>query len=181
MTNKPTAIAAPDPDDLERMTLEFRGAMRKFLREMLSVSQKHVQQFGIPSVEIHILIHLLEAEHAGRRDVLAKELAVALDLDKGGVSRALRDLERKSYISRKAQKIDARRQSILLRMPGRKLAESLQKRAQDWARESLLMIDEEGRARLLNGLAVLEEIYFARARREMEKTKKKPRRPPREE
>ncbi len=177
MTNKPTAIAAPDPDDLDRMTLEFRGAMRKMLREMVSVSRNHVEVFGIPSVEIHILLHLLEAEHAGRRDVLAKELAVALDLDKGGVSRALRDLERKSYISRKAQKIDARRQSILLRMPGRKLAEMLEMKAQEWARESLLMIDEEGRARLMNGLAVLEDIYFARARREAEANKKKKRRP----
>jgi DNA-binding MarR family transcriptional regulator len=173
MTNKPAAIAAPDPDDLDRMTLEFRRAMRKMLREMVSVSRNHVESFGIPSVEIHILLHLLEAEHAGRRDVLAKELAVALDLDKGGVSRALRDLERKSYISRKAQKIDARRQSILLRNPGRKLAEMLEKKAQEWARESLLMIDEEGRARLMNGLAVLEDIYFARARREAEANKKK--------
>ncbi len=93
------------------------------------------------------------------------------------MSRALRDLERKSYISRKAQKIDARRQSILLRMPGRKLAEMLEMKAQEWARESLLMIDEEGRARLMNGLAVLEDIYFARARREAEANKKKKRRP----
>lgn len=180
MNDKPTAISAPDPDDLDRMTLEFRGAMRKMLREMLSVSRKHVEQFGIPSVEIHILLHLLEAEHAGRRDVLAKELSVALDLDKGGVSRALRDLERKNYVSRKAQKLDARRQSILLRSAGRKLAEMLEKKAQDWARESLLMIDDEGRARLMRGLSVLEDIYFARARREAEAAKKKRRPPPRE-
>jgi DNA-binding MarR family transcriptional regulator/GNAT superfamily N-acetyltransferase len=93
-----------------------------------------------------------------REDATASDIAAALDLDQGYLSRLLQQFEKRGLVSRKASKEDARRSHLSLTARGRKAFAPLDVRSQNDAVELLTTLPEAGQKRLVSAMATIEEL-----------------------
>lgn len=122
------------------MKQEYIDSIRAFNRyytKVLGVLNKHYlgSEFGVTEVRIIQDIYL----HPNRS---AKEIAVELDMDKGFLSRLLKQFEQKGYISKKGNEKDSRIELINLTEKGDEVYHQLDKAASHSVEEMFAHLSE---------------------------------------
>ncbi|HVV78820.1 MAG TPA: helix-turn-helix domain-containing GNAT family N-acetyltransferase [Pseudolabrys sp.] len=93
-----------------------------------------------------------------RNDATASEIAAALDLDQGYLSRVLQQFEKRGLVTRKASKDDARRSHLTLTTRGKKAFAPLDLRSQTDAVDLLTNLPEAEQKRLVSAMATIEGL-----------------------
>jgi DNA-binding MarR family transcriptional regulator/ribosomal protein S18 acetylase RimI-like enzyme len=93
----------------------------------------------------------------------ASDIARALDLDAGYLSRVLRNFEKRGLISRKTSDKDARQSHLALTARGRKTFEPLEQRSQDDVDEMLGKLKPEEQARLIGAMDTIQALLAGAA------------------
>jgi DNA-binding MarR family transcriptional regulator/GNAT superfamily N-acetyltransferase len=93
-----------------------------------------------------------------RKGTTASDIAAALDLDQGYLSRLLQQFEKRGLVTRKASKNDGRRSHLSLTARGRKTFAPLDARSQDDAIELLTKLPEAEQKRLVSAMATIENL-----------------------
>jgi DNA-binding MarR family transcriptional regulator/GNAT superfamily N-acetyltransferase len=93
-----------------------------------------------------------------RKDATASEIAAALDLDQGYLSRLLQQFEKRGLVARKASKEDARRSHLSLTALGRKTFAPLDVRSQNDAIDLLTRLPEAEQKRLVSAMTTIEDL-----------------------
>src|ERR1700742_3232469 len=88
----------------------------------------------------------------------ATDIARALDLDAGYLSRVLRKFEKRGLISRKPSEKDARQTHLTLPAPGARPSEPIEQRSQDDVDEMLGKLRPEEQARLINAMDTIQTL-----------------------
>jgi len=97
-------------------------------------------------------------ELAHRESPPASDLAVALDLDPGYLSRILDSFVRKGYLTRRPSPADSRKRCLSLTKTGRKLFAALDARSHEQASAMLAQLPEAGQAKLIASMQDIENI-----------------------
>jgi len=97
-------------------------------------------------------------EIAGGRGTTASDIARALELDAGYLSRVLRDFEKRGLIRRTASANDARQSHLSLSARGRQAFAPLEQRSQASAGAMLAKLDAAAQARLIAAMATIETL-----------------------
>ena len=98
-------------------------------------------------------------EIAHQPGVLAAELADALGLDRGYLSRILKGFEAKRLLARSAAPEDARRQHLRLTAAGRRVFAPLERRSQQQVRGMLAALDGARREALLQAMDTIRGAF----------------------
>lgn len=93
-----------------------------------------------------------------RKDTTASDIAAALDLDQGYLSRLLQQFEKRGLVTRKASKDDARRNHLSLTAHGKKTFAPLDVRSQRDAVDLLTKLPEAEQKRLVAAMATIESL-----------------------
>lgn len=93
-----------------------------------------------------------------RKDTTASEIAAALDLDQGYLSRLLQQFEKRGLVTRKASKEDARRSHLSLTARGKKAFAPLDVRSQNDAVDFLATLPEAEQKRLVSAMSTIEDL-----------------------
>src|ERR1044071_1657661 len=93
-----------------------------------------------------------------RNDATGSDIAAALDLDQGYLSRLLQQFEKRGLVTRKASKEDARRSHLSLTARGRKTFAPLDVRSQRDAIDLLTKLPEPEQKRLVSAMATIEGL-----------------------
>lgn len=93
-----------------------------------------------------------------RKDTTASEIAAALDLDQGYLSRLLQQFEKRGLVTRKASKEDARRSHLSLTARGKKAFAPLDVRSQNDAVDLLTKLPDTEQKRLVSAMATIEGL-----------------------
>jgi DNA-binding MarR family transcriptional regulator/ribosomal protein S18 acetylase RimI-like enzyme len=93
-----------------------------------------------------------------RKDTTASDIAAALDLDHGYLSRLLQQFEKRGLVTRKASRDDARRSHLSLTARGRKTFAPLDLRSQRDAIDLLTKLPESEQQRLVGAMATIEDL-----------------------
>jgi DNA-binding MarR family transcriptional regulator/ribosomal protein S18 acetylase RimI-like enzyme len=93
-----------------------------------------------------------------RQDTTASDIAAALDLDQGYLSRLLQQFEKRGLVTREASKDDARRSHLSLTARGRKTFAPLDLRSQRDAIDLLTKLPESEQQRLVGAMATIEDL-----------------------
>ena len=88
----------------------------------------------------------------------ASDIARALDLDAGYISRVLRSFEKQGLISRETSTRDARQSHLTLTARGKKTFAPLEKKSQDQVANMLGHLDEAQQARLVGAMNEIERL-----------------------
>ena len=99
---------------------------------------------------------LYELAHGGAKT--ASDIARALDLDAGYLSRVLRNFEKRGLISRKTSPKDARQSHLALTARGQKMFAPFEKRSQQQAGGMLRKLAAEQQARLVAAMTTIENL-----------------------
>jgi DNA-binding MarR family transcriptional regulator/GNAT superfamily N-acetyltransferase len=97
-------------------------------------------------------------EIAQRKDATASEIAAALHLDQGYLSRLLQQFEKRGLVARKASKDDARRSHLSLTARGKKAFAPLDTRSQRDAAAMLKTLPEAEQKQLVRAMATIETL-----------------------
>jgi DNA-binding MarR family transcriptional regulator/GNAT superfamily N-acetyltransferase len=103
-------------------------------------------------------------EIASRRAPTASDIARALDLDAGYLSRVLRNFEKRGLISRKTSEKDARQSHLALTARGRKTFAPIEQRSQDGVAETLATLKPEEQARLIDAMDTIQTLLAGETR-----------------
>ncbi len=143
--------------DIAGQNLERRiAAVRRFNRfytRQIGVLRKTYLDSPYSLGETRLLYEI-----AQRGDVTASEIARALDLDAGYLSRVLRDFEARGLIVRKASAADARQSHVTLSARGRKTFAPLEQRSQGSTAAMLGALDASEQTRLVEAMATIESL-----------------------
>jgi DNA-binding MarR family transcriptional regulator/GNAT superfamily N-acetyltransferase len=93
-----------------------------------------------------------------RKDTTASEIALALDLDQGYLSRLLQQFEKRGLVTRKASKDDARRSHLSLTARGRTAFAPLDAQSQRDAVDLLATLPEAEQKRLVSAMTTIEDL-----------------------
>jgi DNA-binding MarR family transcriptional regulator/N-acetylglutamate synthase-like GNAT family acetyltransferase len=104
-------------------------------------------------------------EIAHREDPTATEIAAALGLDAGYLSRILRGFERKGLVERRTATDDRRRSLLTFTRAGRKTFETLNARSQSQVEATLRRLAPGSQQRLLTAMGTIEQILEPEAGR----------------
>lgn len=107
----------------------------------------------LPLTEARVLFEL-----AHRENPAASDLADALDLDPGYLSRILDGFVRKGYLTRRPSPADRRQRRLSLTRAGRKLFAALDAKSHRQASAMLAQLPEAGQARLIASMQAIEDI-----------------------
>jgi DNA-binding MarR family transcriptional regulator/GNAT superfamily N-acetyltransferase len=88
----------------------------------------------------------------------ASDIARALDLDAGYLSRVLRNFEKRGLVSRKTSEKDARQSHLALTARGRKTFVPIEQRSQDDVAEMLATLKPEDQVRLVNAMDTIQTL-----------------------
>ena len=97
-------------------------------------------------------------EIASNHSTTASQIARALDLDAGYLSRVLRKFEKQGLIERKTSKKDARQSHLALSARGKKSFAPLEVRSQQNMGSMLAKLTPEDQARLITAMATIETL-----------------------
>ncbi|MCB1478735.1 MAG: MarR family transcriptional regulator [Rhodobiaceae bacterium] len=101
-------------------------------------------------------------EIAHRDETIASQLSGDLGLDPGYLSRIIKTLEQRGYVSRKPSTRDARRQILALTAKGRSQADTLNARSDEQVMRLLEPLGSTDRAALRGALATAERLLAGR-------------------
>jgi DNA-binding MarR family transcriptional regulator/N-acetylglutamate synthase-like GNAT family acetyltransferase len=137
------------------------GAMRRFNRfytRQIGVLRKTYLGSSYSLGEMRVLY---EIAHAGART--ASDIARALDLDAGYLSRVLRDFEKKGLITRKASRDDARQSQLAMTARGLKIFAPYERRSQQQAGAMLGQLEPAQQIKLVAAMQTIEGLLDGNA------------------
>ncbi|MFP5226105.1 MAG: GNAT family N-acetyltransferase [Acidobacteriota bacterium] len=140
----------PDPA-LRADVASFREFNRFYTRFIGTVTDRFLQT-PYSLAEGRVLYEL-----ATRERPRAKEIAAALGMDAGYLSRILSKHERAGLLQRKTSKTDSRAADLLLTAKGRAVFRTLDQRSEEQARELLAPLPGAARARFIQALNTIED------------------------
>ncbi len=132
------------------------GAVRRFNRfytRQIGLLRKNYLDSPYSLGEMRVFY---EITHAGART--ASEIARALDLDAGYLSRVLGKFEKQGLITRKTSKEDARQSRIALTARGAKTFAPYERRSQQQAGAILDKLDGSAQAKLVAAMRAIEDL-----------------------
>ena len=129
----------------------------RFYTRQIGVLRKNYLDSPYSLGESRVLYEIL---HGART---ASEVARALDLDAGYLSRVLRNFEKKGLISRKVSDEDARQSHLAMTARGRNAFAPLEKRSQATVATMLGKLTQSEQARLVAAMGEIETLLGAEA------------------
>lgn len=143
------------PETLPLRIDEIRRFNRFYTRQIGVLRRGHLDsEFTL--AEVRVLYEL-----ANRPPTTAAQLAEALDLDAGYLSRMLRGFSRKRLISRKRQTDDGRQRAISLTAAGRAVFAQLDQVARNVIANLIAPLDPREQSELVGAMAVIERLLGA--------------------
>ena len=139
-------------------------AVRRFNRfytQRIGVLNEGLLDSPFSLTEARVMYEL--AHHHG---IAATELAAALGLDKGYLSRILKRFRAKNWLARSAADDDGRRHVLSLTTAGRRAFAPLEKRSRRQVRAMLAPLDEAGRRRVLDAMQIVQKNLAPQAHAE---------------
>ena len=136
------------------------AAVRRFNRfytRQIGVLRKNYLDSGYSLGEMRVLYEIAQGHKNGGRPT-ATDIASALDLDAGYLSRVLRNFEKRGLISRTTSKKDARQSHLALTARGRKFFEPAEKRSQQHVGAMLARLRPDQQARLVAAMGEIETL-----------------------
>jgi DNA-binding MarR family transcriptional regulator/N-acetylglutamate synthase-like GNAT family acetyltransferase len=137
------------------------GAVRRFNRfytRHIGVLRKTYLGSSYSLGEMRVLY---EIAHGGAHT--ASDIARALDLDAGYLSRVLRNFEKLGLITRKTSAVDGRQSNLALTARGRKTFAAFERRSQQQASAMLGKLKPAGQAHLVAAMDSIETLLFGGA------------------
>jgi DNA-binding MarR family transcriptional regulator/GNAT superfamily N-acetyltransferase len=108
--------------------------------------------------EVRVLYEL-----AQREAPTAAEIAKALDLDAGYLSRMLLSFQKRGLLGRKTSAVDARQSHLLLTRKGRAAFEELEAKSEAGVSKMIERLSPEGQTRLVGAMGTIEGLLGERA------------------
>jgi DNA-binding MarR family transcriptional regulator/GNAT superfamily N-acetyltransferase len=145
----------------DRQSLQRIAAVRRFNRfytRQIGVLRKTYLDSPYSLGEMRVLYEI-----AHGRQPTASDIARALDLDAGYLSRVLRAFEKRGLITRKVSAKDARQSHLALTARGAKLFAPMEKRSQVQVGGMLGKLSTAEQARLVAAMATIESLLDAKA------------------
>ena len=140
------------PADLESRIAAVRRFTRFYTRH-IGLLQESLLHTGFSLAEARVLYEL-----ANREQATASELAAALDIDHGYLSRILRRFADDGLATRKRAARDGRQSFITITVKGRKAFAPLNKGSQDQVAELLGKLGSSEQDRLTGAMATVEQL-----------------------
>jgi DNA-binding MarR family transcriptional regulator/GNAT superfamily N-acetyltransferase len=152
-----------------------RGFNRFYTRRIGALGAAHLgSEFSLPEVRV-----LYELAQGGQ--TTATEVATALDLDAGYLSRTLRTFKRRGFITSRRDPADRRHVNIELTAAGRRAFAPLDRKAKGAVVDMLSPLGDAGRRRVVNAMATIRDSLDVRpaapARPKLEPYTLRPHRP----
>lgn len=144
------------------MTASVRdiAAIRRFNRfytRQIGVLRRNYLDSPYSLGEMRVLYELAQSTKLG--DALtASDIARALDLDAGYLSRVLRNFEKRGLISRKTSREDARQSHLALTARGAKMFAPFEQRSQTQVGDMLGKLPAQEQARLVSAMQTIERL-----------------------
>lgn len=144
-------MPSPDPDFERRI-----GAVRRFSR--FYTRRIGLLQDGLLETPFSLTQGRVLYELAHRNDCTATDIAGALGLDHGYLSRILRSFEQQGLVVKRRGKEDGRQWLLSLTAKGRKMFAALDRRSQDDAGRMLAELGEAEQARVVAAMDTIETL-----------------------
>ena len=141
------------------------AAVRRFNRfytRQIGVLRKTYLDSPYSLGEMRVLYEIAQGHKLGD-NVTASDVARALDLDAGHLSRVLRNFEKRGLISRKTSVRDARQSHLALTARGAKMFAPLEQRSQQNVADMLGKLPEREQGRLTASMATIETLLGGEA------------------
>jgi DNA-binding MarR family transcriptional regulator/N-acetylglutamate synthase-like GNAT family acetyltransferase len=132
------------------------AAVRRFNRfytRQIGVLRKNYLDSPYSLGEMRVLYELAQNEK-----LTASEIARALDLDMGYLSRLLRNFEKRGLITRKTSATDARQSHVALTARGRKLFAPMEERSQQYAASMLAELNRTQQKQIVSAMNAIETL-----------------------
>jgi DNA-binding MarR family transcriptional regulator/GNAT superfamily N-acetyltransferase len=136
------------------------GAVRRFNRfytRQIGVLRKTYLDSPYSLGEMRVLYEIAQGSKLGQ-GVTASDIAKALDLDAGYLSRVLRNFEKRGLITRKASPEDARQSHLTLTARGAKTFAPAEERSQRDVAAMLGRLGDNEQARLIAAMQTIENL-----------------------
>lgn len=136
------------------------AAVRRFNRfytRQIGVLRRNYLDSPYSLGEMRVLYELAQTDKLGGAHT-ASDIARALDLDAGYLSRVLRKFEKAGLISRKTSRADARQSHLALTARGAKVFAPFEKRSQDFVGSMLANLKPDEQARLVAAMETIETL-----------------------
>ncbi len=137
------------------------AAVRRFSRfytRTIGTLQEGLLESEFSLAEVRVLYEIVSRDRP-----TASEIAAALDLDMGYLSRLLRSFSSRKLISRKASAADGRQRFLTLTRAGRKEFTGLDLRSSQQVQQMIQHLDAEGRGLLVSSMAAIESLLSPQA------------------
>jgi len=132
------------------------GAIRRFNRfytRQIGVLRKNYLDSPYSLGEMRVLYEIGHGDNP-----TASDIARALDLDAGYLSRLLRNFEKRGLVKRRTSATDARQSHVTLTAPGRKMFAQMEQRSQDFVAGMLGSLKPDAQARLVASMTEIETL-----------------------
>jgi DNA-binding MarR family transcriptional regulator/ribosomal protein S18 acetylase RimI-like enzyme len=132
------------------------AAVRRFNRfytRQIGVLRKNYLDSPYSLGEMRVLYELAQNEK-----LTASDIARALNLDMGYLSRLLRNFEKRGLINRKTSTTDARQSHVALTARGRKLFAPMEERSQQYAASMLAELDRTQQKQIVSAMSAIETL-----------------------
>ena len=132
------------------------AAVRRFNRfytRQIGVLRKNYLDSPYSLGEMRVLYELAQSDKP-----TASDIARALDLDAGYLSRLLRNFEKRGLINRKASASDARQSHLALTARGREMFAPMEQRSQQYAAAMLAKLDGTQQAQIVSAMNAIETL-----------------------
>jgi DNA-binding MarR family transcriptional regulator/GNAT superfamily N-acetyltransferase len=144
------AHSMPGPSQ-QRITAVRR--FNRFYTRQIGVLRKTYLDTPYSLGEMRVLYEIAQGD-----GLTASDVARALDLDAGYLSRVLRNFEKRGLIARKTSAKDARQSHLTLTAKGRKTFASAEQRSNEDVGEMLDKLKGDEQARLVNAMETIETL-----------------------
>ncbi len=146
---------------MHRRVDSVRG-FNRFYTKQIGVLRKGYLDSPFSLAEGRVLYELVHRKHP-----IATEVAKALDLDAGYLSRVLAKFEKRGLISRKHSGTDARQSHLSLTARGRQVFAPLEAKSQKHAAAMLDKLSGEDQKRLVDAMHTIEKLLVAQPEPEL--------------
>jgi DNA-binding MarR family transcriptional regulator/N-acetylglutamate synthase-like GNAT family acetyltransferase len=137
--------------------IEAVRRFNRFYTRQIGVLKKNYLDSPYSAGEMRVLYEVVHGA------TTARDIARALDLDAGYLSRVLRSFEKRGFLTRRTSKADARASEIAITARGRKAFAPFEKRSQDEIGDMLMTLKPEARTRLVSAMGEIETVLGAAA------------------
>jgi DNA-binding MarR family transcriptional regulator/GNAT superfamily N-acetyltransferase len=150
--SKSAAVTAASP-----LSIATVRRFNRFYTRQIGVLRKTYLDSAYSLGEMRVLYEIAQADKLGER-MTASDIARALDLDAGYLSRVLRKFEKRGLISRKTSQKDSRQNYLALTARGAKTFAPYERRSQADVANMLGMLGPDKQSQLVAAMATIESL-----------------------